>query len=208
MSSACLSACSASRVSRRGSPGPALASQTSQGRQPENSNRTRRLSLPLSSHAPPRSRFMLTLAKDLEARLGKRRRHHRNGNARPPIAARLDDWRLCDRRHPRCVRSAGDWPLSDPVEIPLPNGRRVAFALAVSNLDRIGLAPGLKDAGDDPDVTHGAPSLHRLPRRARVWSEFAAGPGVGTVTSPACRFRPASPRSSGAAEMMRTLLPA
>src|ERR1700758_3509331 len=45
----------------------------------------------------------------------------------------------------------------DPVEIALPGGARVGFALAEAtceaNFARAGV---VKDAGDDPDVTHGA----------------------------------------------------
>src|ERR1700761_339990 len=45
----------------------------------------------------------------------------------------------------------------DPVEILLPKGQRPAFALATEEL-RPGRASAgvVKDAGDDPDVTHGA----------------------------------------------------
>lgn len=74
----------------------------------------------------------------------------------------------------------------DPVRITLPHGREVAFALATERL-----APGeatagiVKDAGDDPDVTHGAlvlATVRRAPRGSGV--AFAAGSGVGTVTKP------------------------
>ncbi|MFG2818164.1 cobalt-precorrin-5B (C(1))-methyltransferase [Kitasatospora sp. NPDC048365] len=100
----------------------------------------------------------------------------------------------------------GDFP--DPVTITLPKGQQPAFALAVEALadgsgpaDSHGSAAAggvgwggpvgvswamagvVKDAGDDPDVTHGALV------RATVWHGapgsgvvFRAGPGVGTVT--------------------------
>jgi cobalt-precorrin-5B (C1)-methyltransferase len=49
----------------------------------------------------------------------------------------------------------GEFP--DPVEIVLPGGARPAFALAfaepAARAARVGV---VKDAGDDPDVTHGA----------------------------------------------------
>jgi cobalt-precorrin-5B (C1)-methyltransferase len=49
----------------------------------------------------------------------------------------------------------GEFP--DPVEIALPNGQRVAFSLATSNMaPGVATAGVIKDAGDDPDVTHGA----------------------------------------------------
>ena len=49
----------------------------------------------------------------------------------------------------------GEFP--DPVEITLPGGQRPAFALATTARgDRAATAGVVKDAGDDPDVTHGA----------------------------------------------------
>ena len=45
----------------------------------------------------------------------------------------------------------------DPVEVTLPSGQTTAFALATWSLDGDGATAGIvKDAGDDPDVTHGA----------------------------------------------------
>jgi cobalt-precorrin-5B (C1)-methyltransferase len=74
----------------------------------------------------------------------------------------------------------------DPVEITLPRGQRPAFALAVESLgDGSATAGIVKDAGDDPDVTHGA--LIRSTVRAGdpgAGVVFRAGPGVGTVTKP------------------------
>ncbi|WP_055585697.1 cobalt-precorrin-5B (C(1))-methyltransferase [Peterkaempfera griseoplana] len=74
----------------------------------------------------------------------------------------------------------------DPVTITLPRGERPSFALAVEELT-IGqaMAGVVKDAGDDPDVTHGA--LVRATVRAGAPGSgvvFRAGPGVGTVTKP------------------------
>ncbi|CAO3457852.1 cobalt-precorrin-5B (C(1))-methyltransferase [Azospirillum largimobile] len=82
----------------------------------------------------------------------------------------------------------------DPVTVTLPGGQTPAFALAVTERgEGADGSPGgpwamagvVKDAGDDPDVTHGALV------RARVWRgapgsgvSFRAGPGVGTVTLP------------------------
>ncbi len=68
------------------------------------------------------------------------------------------------------------------MEIALPRGGRTAFALA-----RELIGPGwaeagvIKDAGDDPDVTHGALILARV-RSAATGIVFRAGEGVGTVT--------------------------
>ncbi|WP_228991759.1 cobalt-precorrin-5B (C(1))-methyltransferase [Streptomyces sp. DH8] len=80
----------------------------------------------------------------------------------------------------------GDFP--DPVTITLPKGLTPAFALAVEELaagGRAATAGVVKDAGDDPDVTHGAlvrSTVRRLPPGSGV--VFRAGPGVGTVTLP------------------------
>ncbi|MFB7956400.1 MULTISPECIES: cobalt-precorrin-5B (C(1))-methyltransferase [unclassified Streptomyces] len=78
----------------------------------------------------------------------------------------------------------GDFP--DPVTITLPKGQTPAFALAVEELAADRATAGVvKDAGDDPDVTHGAlvrVTVRRLAPGAGV--VFRAGPGVGTVTLP------------------------
>ncbi|MBW5425333.1 cobalt-precorrin-5B (C(1))-methyltransferase [Streptomyces sp. BG9H] len=78
----------------------------------------------------------------------------------------------------------GDFP--DPVTITLPKGQTPAFALAAEErTDTYAMAGIVKDAGDDPDVTHGAlvrSTVRRLPPGAGV--VFKAGPGVGTVTRP------------------------
>jgi len=74
----------------------------------------------------------------------------------------------------------------DPVEIVLPGGQRPAFALATEKLGAGFAEAGIiKDAGDDPDVTHGALVLSRVaPGPAGSGVTFFAGPGVGTVTLP------------------------
>src|SRR5512135_708461 len=76
----------------------------------------------------------------------------------------------------------------DPVTIALPNGARPAFILAHRALlpEGAGAEAGVvKDAGDDPDVTHGALVLVRLrPLPAGSGIAFRAGEGVGTVMRP------------------------
>jgi cobalt-precorrin-5B (C1)-methyltransferase len=86
-------------------------------------------------------------------------------------------------------------PPPDPVEIALPSGKRVAFALAEfargEDWTRAGV---VKDAGDDPDVTHGAlirATLRRAAPGAGV--SFHAGEGVGTVTRPGLPLPPGEP---------------
>jgi cobalt-precorrin-5B (C1)-methyltransferase len=72
----------------------------------------------------------------------------------------------------------------NPISIFLPSGRRVKFAVcAIERGDNFARAGVLKDAGDDPDVTHGATILAKVacaPPGSGV--SFAAGVGVGTVT--------------------------
>ena len=74
----------------------------------------------------------------------------------------------------------------DPVSITLPGGQQPAFALARERLLADAAEAGIiKDAGDDPDVTHGALVSARVaPGPAGSGVRFAAGPGVGTVTKP------------------------
>ncbi len=72
----------------------------------------------------------------------------------------------------------------DPVEIVLPRGERPGFALSTRRLEADSATAGvIKDAGDDPDVTHGAEILVTL-RRGAAGSgiTFRGGEGVGTVT--------------------------
>lgn len=78
----------------------------------------------------------------------------------------------------------GEFP--DPVEIVLPGGQRPAFALSLQergpDFARAGV---VKDAGDDPDVTHGLVVVATV-RAGALGSgvTFRAGGGVGTATLP------------------------
>jgi len=78
----------------------------------------------------------------------------------------------------------GEFP--DPVVITLPRGQQPAFALAAEDLgDGWAMAAVVKDAGDDPDVTHLAVIRSTVRPGARgAGVVFRAGPGVGTVTLP------------------------
>jgi cobalt-precorrin-5B (C1)-methyltransferase len=74
----------------------------------------------------------------------------------------------------------------DPVAIRLPGGQTPSFPLAVaeqaSGVARAGI---IKDAGDDPDVTHGALIVAEVAWAAAASGVvFRAGEGVGTVTRP------------------------
>jgi cobalt-precorrin-5B (C1)-methyltransferase len=95
----------------------------------------------------------------------------------------------------------------DPVEVQLPNGARVSFAVAVFEPFDGGATAGIvKDAGDDPDVTHGA--LVKATVRAGAPGSgvsFVAGEGVGTVTKPGLPVPPGEPAINPVPrEMMRT----
>jgi cobalt-precorrin-5B (C1)-methyltransferase len=87
----------------------------------------------------------------------------------------------------------GDFP--DPVEVTLPRGERPSFALAVTRKDVDSVTAGVvKDAGDDPDVTHGALVLATV-RAVAPGSgvTFRAGAGVGTVTRAGLPVPPGEP---------------
>jgi cobalt-precorrin-5B (C1)-methyltransferase len=87
----------------------------------------------------------------------------------------------------------GEFP--DPVEVTLPRGERPCFALAVNRKDATSATAGvIKDAGDDPDVTHGALVLATV-RAGEPGSgvTFRAGEGVGTVTRAGLPVAPGEP---------------
>ena len=74
----------------------------------------------------------------------------------------------------------------DPVAIRLPRGEQPRFALALKELTPEAARAGIvKDAGDDPDVTHGALVIAEVARGpAGSGVTFHGGPGVGRVTRP------------------------
>jgi cobalt-precorrin-5B (C1)-methyltransferase len=74
----------------------------------------------------------------------------------------------------------------DPVAIRLPRGEEPSFALALKELmPETARAGIIKDAGDDPDVTHGALIISQVARGpAGSGVTFHAGEGVGRVTRP------------------------
>lgn len=70
------------------------------------------------------------------------------------------------------------------IETTLPNRQKVTFALA--RCERIGdavVCSVIKDAGDDPDCTHGAEMVAEV-RLAESGVELRGGDGVATVTKP------------------------
>ncbi|MBW6424449.1 cobalt-precorrin-5B (C(1))-methyltransferase [Rhizobium sp. XQZ8] len=81
------------------------------------------------------------------------------------------------------------------VEVTLPGGQQPSFALALEEIgEGVAKAGIVKDAGDDPDVTHGALIMSTV-RRGAIGSgiKFKAGPGVGTVTLPGLPLPPGEP---------------
>jgi len=77
---------------------------------------------------------------------------------------------------------SGEFP--DPVTIRLPKGEEPAFALALTEKgDGWALAGIIKDAGDDPDVTHGCMVIAKV-SHGTSGIRFLAGEGVGMVTKP------------------------
>lgn len=76
-------------------------------------------------------------------------------------------------------------PVPGYVEIALPSGRRVTFAVESqqAGADRAE-AVVIKDAGDDPDVTHGAHLTAVVTWRPEPGIELDGGEGVGVVTRP------------------------
>ncbi|MEM0943013.1 MAG: cobalt-precorrin-5B (C(1))-methyltransferase [Pseudomonadota bacterium] len=81
----------------------------------------------------------------------------------------------------------------DPVEIGLPRGERVAFPLVERALGADWAEAGIvKDAGDDPDVTHLATIVTRV-TRGQAGIRFFAGEGVGIVTKPGLPIAPGEP---------------
>ena len=101
----------------------------------------------------------------------------------------------------------GEFP--DPVAVLLPGGTRPAFSLAMQESgDGFARAGIVKDAGDDPDVTHGA-LIIAMVRLGEPGSgvTFRAGDGVGTVTRPGLPLPPGEPAINPVPrEMIRTAI--
>ncbi|MBV9568839.1 MAG: cobalt-precorrin-5B (C(1))-methyltransferase [Hyphomicrobiales bacterium] len=119
-----------------------------------------------------------------------------NEETRSPVLRRGWTTGACAAAAARAAYEAlltGSFP--DPVAIALPGGERPAFALALeergADFARAGV---VKDAGDDPDVTHGALIVvtvrHAAPDQGVI---FRAGEGVGMVTRPGLPVEPGEP---------------
>jgi cobalt-precorrin-5B (C1)-methyltransferase len=99
---------------------------------------------------------------------------------------------------------SGEFP--DPVAIRLPRGETPSFALARHEIgEGWARASIIKDAGDDPDVTHHAEvaaTVRHGVRGAAV--RFKAGPGVGTVTLAGLPIPPGQPAINPVPRKMMT----
>jgi cobalt-precorrin-5B (C1)-methyltransferase len=78
----------------------------------------------------------------------------------------------------------GSFP--DPVAITLPRGQEPSFNLKKKSLSKgKAIASIIKNAGDDPDITHGAEIIVTMALRDNSTGIFFhAGEGIGTVTRP------------------------
>lgn len=94
----------------------------------------------------------------------------------------------------------------NPVQIILPRGEPVDFAIALqAQGDTWAQAGVIKDAGDDPDVTHGALIVATLrPAAPGQGVIFKAGAGVGTVTKPGLPLPPGEPAINPIPRQMMT----
>ena len=92
----------------------------------------------------------------------------------------------------------------DRVRITLPGGERPEFEIAHWDQGVDWVEAGvIKDAGDDPDVTHGALVKARVSASAGGVG-FAAGEGIGTVTMPGLPIPPGEPAINPVPRQMMT----
>ena len=99
----------------------------------------------------------------------------------------------------------------DSVTIGLPGGATPSFSLAEAEVgDGCARAAVCKDAGDDPDVTHGALVVASVaPGAPGMGVSFRAGAGVGTVTRPGLALAVGEPAiNHGPRRMMREAIAA
>ena len=82
----------------------------------------------------------------------------------------------------------------DEVEVSLPAGKTIRAAIVFARASADGAAAAVrKDAGDDPDVTHGMEIVVAASWSGEPGVTFAAGEGVGTVTKPGLQIPPGQP---------------
>src|SRR5262249_5756839 len=75
--------------------------------------------------------------------------------------------------------------LMTDIETTLPNGARHSFPLEqCERRDDVAVCSIVKDAGDDPDCTHGAEIIAEVVLRGEPGIELRRGEGVASVTKP------------------------
>ncbi|WP_258360464.1 cobalt-precorrin-5B (C(1))-methyltransferase CbiD [Moorella sulfitireducens (nom. illeg.)] len=82
--------------------------------------------------------------------------------------------------------------LVEEVTLTLPRGEKATLPVTVRRGPGWAEAVVVKDAGDDPDVTHGA-AIHVRARQCARGLILRGGPGVGTVTRPGLAVPPGEP---------------
>jgi cobalt-precorrin-5B (C1)-methyltransferase len=85
-----------------------------------------------------------------------------------------------------------DWPETVHIQLPIPR----VLEIRINTLEWDGVAASagvVKDAGDDPDVTHGAEILALVRRVPEPGIHLRGGAGVGTVTQPGLELPVGSP---------------
>jgi cobalt-precorrin-5B (C1)-methyltransferase len=94
------------------------------------------------------------------------------------------------------------------IDIPLPDGGRLAQPISALSSDAVtATATVVKDAGDDPDVTHGTDVVVTVKRNQLNAIRFFAGVGVGTVSKAGLAIPPGEAAiNPGPREMIRAAL--
>lgn len=132
-----------------------------------------------------------------------------SGNARRPEGELRRGWTTgcCATAATKAAFSAIlTGKFADSVTITLPKGEKPTFPLLEPVLEGGFASVGIiKDAGDDPDVTHGA-HIQACVRRLAPGSGtvFKAGDGVGTVTKAGLPIPPGEPAINPAPRAMMT----
>lgn len=80
------------------------------------------------------------------------------------------------------------------VQIELPEGKQAEFRIKICVIDRNqATCSVIKDAGDDPDVTHGAEIVATVSLKEAAGIEIGGGEGVGIITKPGLEIAIGSP---------------
>ncbi|CAN5878663.1 cobalt-precorrin-5B (C(1))-methyltransferase [soil metagenome] len=91
------------------------------------------------------------------------------------------------------------------VDVALPSGQRVSFAVeSCTYTPALATAVVVKDAGDDPDVTHGAHLTVTVCRHDGPGVVLEGGEGVGVVTKPGLGIEVGAPSITGPPRAMIT----